>query len=101
MFKNLKGQSGRFSQLLRPSIKRKREDVEEENKERLIEGFESAQLEKDKAIEKLKEQITNFEKLKMKYLENEDKLQKLFDMGVIDNEGEYIPYKPDDEDEMK
>ena len=101
MFKNLKGQSGRFSQLLRPSRKRKREDVEEENKERLIEGFESAQLEKDKAIEKLKEQITNFEKLKMKYLENEDKLQKLFDMGVIDNEGEYIPYKPDDEDEMK
>ena len=37
----------------------------------------------------------------MKYLENEDKLQKLFDMGVIDNEGEFIPYKPDDEDEMK
>ena len=101
MFKNLKGQSERFSQLLRPSRKRKREDVEEENKERLIEGFESAQLEKDKAIEKLKEQITNFEKLKMKYLENEDKLQKLFDMGVIDNEGEYIPYKPDDEDEMR
>ena len=101
MFKNLKGQNGRFSQLLRPSRKRKREDVEEENKERFIEGFESAQLEKDKAIEKLKEQITNFEKLKMKYLENDDKLQKLFDMGVIDNEGEYIPYKPNDEDEMK
>ena len=84
----------------RPSRKRKREGVEEENKERLIEGFESAQLEKDKAIEKLKEQIAIFEKLKMKYLENEDKLQKLFDMGVIDNEGEYIPYKPD-EDEME
>ena len=37
----------------------------------------------------------------MKYLDNEAKLQKLFDMGVIDSQGDFIPYKPDDEDEMR
>ena len=70
-----------------------------ENKERLSEGLESAKLEKEKAIEKLKEQKAMFENVKIKYIEDEDKLHKLFDMGIIDNEGEYIPYRPGDEEE--
>ena len=37
----------------------------------------------------------------MKYLANDDKLHKLYDMGIIDNQGEYIPYKPGEEDEMR
>ena len=37
----------------------------------------------------------------MKYLANDDKLQKLYDMGIIDNQGEYIHYKPGEEDEMR
>ena len=94
-----KGQSRRFSQLLKPSRKRKREEVEEENKERLSERLESAKLEKEKVIEKLKEQKAMFEDVKIKYVEDEDKLHKLFDMGIIDNEGEYIPYRPGDEEE--
>ena len=56
---------------------------------------------KDRAIENLNKQIAKFESLKMKYLENEAKLQKLFDMGVIDSQGDFIPYKHDDEDEMR
>ena len=37
----------------------------------------------------------------MKYLENEDKLQKLYDMGIIENQGEYIPYNPGEVEEMR
>ena len=40
-----------------------------------------------------------FEDLNIKYIEEEDKLHKLFDMGIIDNHGEYIPYRPDDEED--
>ena len=97
MLKYCKGQSGRFSQLLRSGRKRKHEEVKEEEKKILTKGIKSVKLEKDKAIEQLKEQIEKFESLKMKYLDNEDKLHKLYEMGVIDNDGEYIPYKPDDE----
>ena len=31
------------------------------------------------------EHIANFENLKMKYLENDNKLQKIYDMGIIEN----------------
>ena len=41
-----KGQSGRSSQLLRPSRKHKCEEVEEENKNILNDGLESDKLEK-------------------------------------------------------
>ena len=100
LYKIWTGQNGRFSQLLRPSRKRRRQDFEEETKEIHDKSLESAEIEKDKAIDKSKEQIAKFESLKMKYLENEDKLHKLFNMGVIDSQGEYIPYRPGDEDEM-
>lgn len=76
-------------------------DVEDENKEIHDKELESVQLEKDKVIDKLSEQIAKFENLKMKYLANDDKLQKLYDMGIIDNQGEYIHYKPGEEDEMR
>ena len=100
LYKTWTGQNGRFSQLLLPSRKRRRQDFEEETKEIDDKSLESAKIEKDKAIDKLKEQIAKFESLKMKYLENEGKLHKLFDMGVIDSQGEYISYRPGDEDEM-
>ena len=94
LYKTWTGQNGRFSQLLRPSRKRRREDLEEETKERYDESLESVKKEKDKAIDNLKEQIAKLENLKKKYLENEDKLHKLFDLGVIDNHDDFIPYKP-------
>ena len=52
---------------------------------------------------KLKEQKAMFEDLKRKYIEDEDKLHTLFDLGIIDNHGEYISYKIGDEekDDMK
>ena len=37
----------------------------------------------------------------MEYLEDESKLAKLFEMGIVDTKGEYVPFNPDDQDEMK
>ena len=42
-------------------------------------------------IEKFKKQIAMFENLKIKYIEDEDKLHKLFDMDFINSHGENIP----------
>ena len=39
--------------------------------------------------------------MQMGYIEDENKLHKFYDMGVTDNKGEYIPYNPDDPNEMK
>ena len=39
--------------------------------------------------------------LKIKYIEDKDTLHKLFDMGIINNHGEYIPYRPGDEEDVK
>ena len=49
----------------------------------------------------LKEQIEKYEQLQIEYIEDENKQHKLYDMGIIDNKGEYIPYKPDDPNEME
>ena len=76
------------------------ENFEEETKDRYDKSLKSVKKEKDKVIDSLKEQIAKFENLNMKYLENEDKFLKLFDLEEIDNQGEFIPYKPRDEDEM-
>ena len=37
----------------------------------------------------------------MDYLEDESRLAKLYEMGVIDSKGYYMPYHPDDHDDMK
>ena len=55
----------------------------------MIKSLNLFSLKKIKQLIKLKEQIAKFEILKMKYLENDCKLQKLYDMGIIDNQGEY------------
>ena len=81
--------------------KRRRKDFEEEKHQRTIEEFEKINKEKIKAIDELKEQIEKFESLKVKFIEDEDKLHRLYEMGIIDSAGDFIPYKSDDETDMK
>ena len=95
------GQAGSFSKLLRTGRKRTFEEVEEEKAEHVAEILKRAEKDKLKAIEDLKIQLEEYEKLKMEYLEDESKLAKLFEIGIIDTKGEYVPFNPDDQDEMK
>ena len=37
----------------------------------------------------------------MWYFKDQSKLHSLFEMGIIDSEGDYIPYKSKDPTEMK
>ena len=98
---SLIGQAGRFSQLLRSKRKRNLEEVEKDREELFANELKRANKEKEKAIEELKDQIEEFEKLKMNYFEDRSKLSKLYEMGVIDSKGDYVPYHPDDHEDMK
>ena len=94
-------QSGRFSQLLRSGRKRTFEDIEKDKEEYFSDEIKRAKKEKEEASEELKLQVEKFEKLKMDYLEDESRLAKLYEMGVIDSKGDYMPNSPDDHDDMK
>ena len=74
--------------------------MEEDKAEIIVEEFRKSNIEKEKVISGLQEKLANFEKLKAEYLKDEERLEKLYAMGIIDHEGEYIPYKPDDRNEM-
>ena len=51
-------------------------------------------------IEELKKKLEGFEQLHLENVDNLNKLARLFDMGIIDREGEYTSNKIDDQDEM-
>ena len=75
--------------------------MEEKDKaEAIAEEFRKLNIKKEKVISGLQEKLTNFEKLKVEDLKDEERLEKLYEMGLIDNEGEYIQYKSDYRDEM-
>ena len=57
--------------------------------------------EKDRTIKGLQEKLDQFEDLKLKYYEDEDKFHKLYEMRIIDDKGDPIPYLPDREDDMR
>ena len=75
--------------------------MEEEKSKITKEEFEKAYKEKDRAIAELKEQVEEYEKLKMWYFKDQSKLHSLFEMGIIDSEGDYVPNKSEDPTEMK
>ena len=50
---------------------------------------------KDREIQKMKNQIQEFEDQKLDFIHSQDKLDKLYQLGIIDSAGDYIPYKPD------
>ena len=57
--------------------------------------------EKDRTIIDLEEKLDQFEDLKLKYYEDEDKLHKLYEMRIIYDKGNPILYLSDREDDMR
>ena len=45
--------------------------------------------------------IEKFQQEKLNYAEDMDKLAKLYEMGIIDNKGDPIPFQSDLQDDMK
>ena len=68
--------------------KRTFEEVEEEKAEHVAEILKRAEKDKLKAIEDLKIQFEEYERLRIENLEDESKLAKLFEMGIIGTKGE-------------
>ena len=52
----------------------------------------------EKVISKLQQQIEHFEKQRQDFFEAQDKLDKLYQLGVIDSAGDPILAKPDGEE---
>ena len=46
----------------------------------------------------MEKQIKEFEAEKIVYFETQEKLDKLYQLGVIDSGGDYIPFNPDEEE---
>ena len=45
--------------------------------------------------------IDKFESKRLGFIEDQEKLEKLYQMGVIDNKGDPIPFHLPNEDDMK
>ena len=58
---------------------------------------------KDKVIEMLREEVKHFDQQKEQLLKGEEKLAKLYTLGLIDSAGDVIQATPpgSDSDEMK
>ena len=54
----------------------------------------------DKKVVELSAKIREFEKQKLKHIENENKLANLYEFGVIDSAGDFIPFHPNEGDDM-
>ena len=97
---NIKGHNGRFHQLVR-STEMRRLAKEVKNRGQVAEEEESKEMnrEKDQIIEDLKQKVIDFEELRLENDKNSTILAKLFDGGIIDQEGELLNH-PVDEEEM-
>ena len=45
--------------------------------------------------------ISKFEHERLELMENQDKLAKLYQMGVIDSKGDPLPFQEDSNDDMR
>ena len=76
--------------------------MEEEEKVQIETLKFKEQIDQDlKVIKNLKNQIDKFEKERILFLDNSEKLGKLYQMGIIDNKGDPLPCIPDDPSDMK
>ena len=56
---------------------------------------------KEQSIEKLKEINQKFELERLEFIEDHDKLVRLYELGVIDSKGEPVPFNSSDEEYIK
>ena len=80
-------ESGRFGKLLRNPRKRKYQEIEEDKVDENIISLKKMNIQKDQTIEELKGMISKFEHERLELMEDQDKLAKLYQMGVIDSKG--------------
>ena len=83
------------------SRKRKFNEIEENKNDEKVELLSKQNKQKEQTIEKLKEMIQKFELERLELIEDQDKLARLYELGVIDSKGESVPFNPSDEDDMK
>ena len=94
--------NGRFSRLLGVSRKRKLIEMEEEEKVSSSQNELKSELDdKIRKIEDLKAQVNEFEKERALLFQDSAKLEKLYQMGIIDDHGNPLLFKNDDSEYMK
>ena len=96
-FRNI-GEKGRFGKLLAPGRKRKIWEMERDDKCNLVHSLENQLDRKDKVIQKMEDQIKEFEAEKILYFETQEKFDKLYHLGVIESAGDFISYHQDEEE---
>ena len=102
-FTNIIEDKGRFGKLLAPGRKRKAWEVERDHNYTTTKMLEKDNKSKDKVIQMLREEVKDFNDNALKLVEAEEKLARLYEMGIIDSSGEVLRATPpsDDPDEMK
>ena len=96
---NSKVHNGRFRQLIRSTVSR-RLAREVRHRGQLVEdeGAQRIDMSKDQIIENLKQKVRDFDALRLENDKNSVILAKLFDGGVIDEEGKLIGHLIDEQE---
>ena len=81
--------------------KTKHSEIESDANEKNFENSKEEAKKREQIIIELEEKIQQFEEMKLNYIESEEKLAKLYALGVIDNFGEPISFLPDAPTDMK
>jgi ABC-type transport system involved in cytochrome bd biosynthesis fused ATPase/permease subunit len=81
---------GKFHHLVKNSRKRRYAKIEKDQKEQEFEDLKIANEEQQNAIQELKDKVLKFEDVSLRYEENSEKLGKLFELGIIDADGNPI-----------
>ena len=84
--------------MIKTGRKRKWHEIEEDKDDGRIARLREENEAKDEAVHNLKMKLQEFEQQRVELLENQDKLTRLYKMGIIVSKGDYIPYKPEDND---
>ena len=95
------GENGRFSKLLWKSRKRKHYQIEKDEID--MKDYEEAKEQLDSKvsiINSLKSIVEYFEIERIKMLEDQEKLAKLYEMGLIDDHGDPVPSFIRESDDM-
>ena len=74
-------ESGRFSQLLKNSRKRKHHEIEEDKVPEDLDSLKELNAQKDQTIQELKEMISKFQIDRLGFIEDQEKLEKFYDLG--------------------
>ena len=96
---NTKGHNWRFHQLIR-STESRRLAREVKHRRQLVEDEELKEVDmnKDQIIKDLKQKVRDFDTLRLEKDKNSVILTKLFDDGVIDEEGKLIGHLMDEQE---